>query len=327
MGKKYDVIALGELLIDMTDNGLSGQGNTLFEANPGGAPCNVLAMLNKLGRKVAFIGKVGDDIFGNKLKKVLDEVGIDTRNLIIDKEARTTLAFVETFEDGDRDFSFYRNPGADMMLKKEEVDVSLLQDTKIFHFGTLSMTHPEVREATKFSIDEAKKAGAVISFDPNLREPLWNDLEDAKEQVLYGLTKCDVLKISDNEIQWLTGEEDYTEGVKKIREENDIPLIMVSLGKEGSRAYYKKTGSEEEIIVEVKPFLQEDTIETTGAGDTFGGCVLNYVLEKGLDDLSENDLKEMLTFANGAASIITTRKGALRVMPDRKEVEELIKNR
>lgn len=327
MGKKYDVIALGELLIDMTDNGLSGQGNTLFEANPGGAPCNVLAMLNKLGRKVAFIGKVGDDIFGNKLKKVLDEVGIDTRNLIIDKEARTTLAFVETFEDGDRDFSFYRNPGADMMLKKEEVDVSLLQDTKIFHFGTLSMTHPEVREATKFSIDEAKKAGAVISFDPNLREPLWNNLEDAKEQVLYGLTKCDVLKISDNEIQWLTGKEDYTEGVKKIREKNDISLIMVSLGKEGSRAYYKKTGSEEEIMVEVKPFLQEDTIETTGAGDTFGGCVLNYVLEKGLDDLSENDLKEMLTFANGAASIITTRKGALRVMPDRKEVEELIKNR
>lgn len=327
MGKKYDVIALGELLIDMTNNGLSDQGNTLFEANPGGAPCNVLAMLNKLGRKAAFIGKVGDDIFGNKLKKVLDQVGIDTGNLIIDKEARTTLAFVETFEDGDRDFSFYRNPGADMMLKKEEVDVSLLQDTKIFHFGTISMTHPEVREATKFSIDEAKKAGAIISFDPNLREPLWSNLDDAKEQVLYGLTKCDVLKISDNEIQWLTGKEDYTEGVKMIREKNDIPLILVSLGKEGSRAYYKKAGSEEEIMVEVKPFLQENTIETTGAGDTFGGCVLNYVLEKGLDDLSENDLKEMLTFANGAASIITTRKGALRVMPDRTEVEELTKNR
>lgn len=324
MGKKFDVIALGELLIDMTDNGVSGQGNTLFEANPGGAPCNVLAMLNKLGRNVGFIGKVGDDIFGHKLKKVLDEVGIDTSNLIIDKEARTTLAFVQTFEDGDRDFSFYRNPGADMMLKKEEVDISLLQDTRIFHFGTLSMTHPEVREATKFAIDEAKKAGALISFDPNLREPLWNSLDDAKVQVLYGLTKCDILKISDNEIQWLTGEEDYTAGVKKIREENDIPLILVSLGKEGSRAYYKKPGSEEEIMVEVMPFLQENTIETTGAGDTFGGCVLNYVLEKGLDNLSEDDLKKMLTFANGAASIITTRKGALRVMPSKDEVEELI---
>ena len=145
MEKKFDVIALGELLIDMTDNGVSGQGNTLFEANPGGAPCNVLAMLNKLEKKVGFIGKVGDDIFGNKLKKVLDEVGIDTANLIIDKEARTTLAFVQTFEDGDRDFSFYRNPGADMMLTKDEIDVSLLQSAKIFHFGTLSMTQQKVR--------------------------------------------------------------------------------------------------------------------------------------------------------------------------------------
>lgn len=328
MGKKFDVIALGELLIDMTDNGVSEQGNTLFEANPGGAPCNVLAMLNKLGNQVGFIGKVGDDIFGHKLKKVLDEVGIDTQNLIIDKEARTTLAFVETFEDGDRDFSFYRNPGADMLLKKEEVDVSLLQDTRVFHFGTISMTHEEVREATKFAIDEAKKAGALISFDPNLREPLWNSLDDAKEQVLYGLSKCDILKISDNEIQWLTGEEDYTEGVKKIREKNQIPLILVSLGKEGSRAYYKKSGtSGDGIMIEQAPFLQKNTIETTGAGDTFGGCILHYILEKGLENLSEENLREMLTFANAAASIITTRKGALRVMPGREEIEELIKSR
>jgi len=328
MEKKFDVIALGELLIDMTDNGVSEQGNTIFEANPGGAPCNVLAMLNKLGNKVGFIGKVGDDIFGNKLKKVLDETGIDTRNLVIDKDIRTTLAFVQTFEDGDRDFSFYRNPGADMMLKKDEVDVSLLRDTKIFHFGTLSMTHPEVREATKFAIEEAKKAGALISFDPNLREPLWNSLDEAKDQTLYGLTKCDILKISDNEIEWLTGEKDYTEGVKKIREKNDIPLILVSLGKEGSRGYYKKAGSADDgIMVEVKPFIQKNTIETTGAGDTFGGCILHYILEKGLNDLSESDLKEMLTFANGAASIITTRKGALRVMPSRREIEELVESR
>lgn len=324
MGKKFDVVALGELLIDMTDNGVSGQGNTLFEANPGGAPCNVLAILNKLGHKVGFIGKVGDDIFGHKLKKVLDEVGIDTGNLVIDQEVRTTLAFVQTFEDGDRDFSFYRNPGADMMLKKEEVDVSLLQDTKIFHFGTLSMTHKGVREATKFAIDEAKKANALISFDPNLREPLWESLDEAKEQVLYGLKKCDILKISDNEIVWLTGEEDYTAGVRKIREQSEIPLILVSLGKEGSRAYYKKPENGEEMMVEVKPFLQKDTIETTGAGDTFGGCVLHYILEKGLENLSEENLKEMLTFANAAASIITTRKGALRVMPEKEEVERLI---
>ena len=327
MGKSFDVVALGELLIDMTDNGVSNQGNTLFEANPGGAPCNVLAILNKFGRKVGFIGKVGDDIFGHKLKKVLDEVGIDTGNLIIDKQARTTLAFVQTFEDGDRDFSFYRNPGADMMLKKEDINVSLLQDTKIFHFGTLSMTHSEVREATKFAIEEAKKAGALVSFDPNLREPLWDSLDNAKEQVLYGLTKCDILKISDNEITWLTGEEDYTAGVKKIRGKNEIPLILVSLGKEGSRAYYKKPGSGEEIMVEAAPFLQKNTIETTGAGDTFGGCVLNYILEKGLENLSEENLKEMLTFANAAASLITTRKGALKVMPEKKEVEALAQSR
>lgn len=327
MEKTYDVIALGELLIDMTNNGMSESGNTLFEANPGGAPCNVLAILNKLGRKVGFIGKVGDDIFGHKLKKVLDEVGIDTKNLIIDRDARTTLAFVQTFEDGDRDFSFYRNPGADMMLKKEDVDVDLLRDTKIFHFGTISMTHQDVREATKYAIEEAKKAGAIISFDPNLREPLWNCLDDAKEQVLYGLTKCDVLKISDNEIQWLTGEEDYTAGVRRIREKYNIPLITVSLGKKGSRAYYKQPATDGDgIMVEVKPFLQKNTIETTGAGDTFSGCMLHSVLEKGLDDLKEEDLKEMLTFANGAASIITTRNGALRVMPNLEEIIEMIKN-
>ncbi len=326
MRKAYDVIALGELLIDMTNNGVSERGNSLFEANPGGAPCNVLAILNKLNRKVGFIGKVGDDIFGHKLKKVLDEVGIDTRNLIIDKDARTTLAFVQTFEDGDRDFSFYRNPGADMMLKKQDIDVDLLRDTKVFHFGTISMTHEDVREATKFAIEEAKKAGAIISFDPNLREPLWNCPEDAKEQVLYGLTKCDVLKIADNEIQWLTGEKDYTAGVKKIREICDIPLITVSLGKKGSRAYYKQPASNgKEIIIEVEPFLQKHTIETTGAGDTFSGCILHYIIEKGLHNLQEEDLREMLTFANGAASIITTRNGALKVMPEPEEVTEMIK--
>ena len=214
--KEYDVIALGELLIDMTDNGLSEQGNTLFEANPGGAPCNVLAMLRKLNHKVGFIGKVGDDIFGHKLKDVLKNVGIDTDNLLIDKNCRTTLAFVETHSDGDRSFSFYRNPGADMMLQKEDINENLLGQTKIFHFGTLSMTHENVRQATMYAVETAKKNGAIISFDPNIREMLWESLETAKEQVHYGLKMCDVLKISDNEIQWLTGEQDFTAGVKKI---------------------------------------------------------------------------------------------------------------
>ena len=323
----FDVVALGELLIDFTQNGLSQQGNGLFEANPGGAPCNVLAMLTKLGKKTAFIGKVGDDFFGRMLAETINEVGIDNRNLMFDDKIHTTLALVHTFSDGDRDFSFYRNPGADMMLREEEVDMDLVKDTKIFHFGTLSMTDEGVRAATMAAVLKAKKNGAMISFDPNLRPPLWESLDDAKEQVRWGLGQCDILKISDNEIQWLTGEESYTKGVEKIRKEFSIPLILVSMGRDGSRAYYQKEQQEGEkgIIVEVKPFIQEHTIETTGAGDTFCACVLNYVLEHGLEDLSVEGLKEMLTFANAAASLITTRKGALRVMPEKEEVLELIK--
>ena len=319
--KKFDVTALGELLIDFTDNGKSAQGNTLFEANPGGAPCNVLAMLNKCGHPTAFIGKVGKDIFGLKLKSTLEEVGINTSNLIVDENARTTLAFVQTFEDGDRDFSFFRNPGADMLLTAQEVDEELIKDSRIFHFGTLSMTHDGVREATKRAIAVAKESGAVISFDPNLRPPLWNSLEDAKVQVAYGLGQCDVLKISDNEIQWFTGEEDFDAGIAKLRKEYDIPLILLSMGRYGISAYYK------DLKVEAAPFLQESTIETTGAGDTFGGSCLHYILKYGLDDLDERRLKEMLTFANAAASIVTTRKGALRVMPEIEEVESFIQSR
>lgn len=317
--KSYDVVALGELLIDFTENGTSKQGNPLFEANPGGAPCNVLAMLSKLGHTTAFIGKVGNDYFGEQLGNAIAEAGIDASFLCKDEEIHTTLAMVHTFPDGDRDFSFYRNPGADMMLTEAEIPEDLMKNTKIFHFGTLSMTHENVRAATKKAIRLAAEAGAVISFDPNLRPPLWDSMENAKEQVLYGLSCCQVLKISDNEIQWLTGQEDYTEGVRWIRERYSIPLILVSMGKEGSRAYYQ------DKIVEVKPFLQKNTIETTGAGDTFCGCVLHYVCKYGLDDLTEDILQEMLTFANGAASLITTKKGALRVMPSVEEINQLIK--
>ena len=319
--KTYDVTALGELLIDFTENGKSGQGNPLFEANPGGAPCNVLAMLAKLGHKTAFIGKVGKDFFGEQLRDAITEAGIEASYLQMDEEIHTTLALVHTYPDGDRDFSFYRNPGADMMLTEDEIPEDLIKDTKIFHFGTLSMTHEGVRRATKKALELAKGAGALISFDPNLRPPLWANLEEAKEQILYGLNFCQVLKISDNEIQWLTGKEDYTEGVNWIKERYQIPLILVSMGKEGSRAYYGDT------MVEIAPFLQKNTVETTGAGDTFCGCVLHYICQHGLEGLTEENLKEMLVFANAAASLITTRKGALRVMPQREEVEALLAER
>jgi fructokinase len=319
--KEFDVTALGELLIDFTENGTSGQGNPLFEANPGGAPCNVLSMLSKLGHRTAFIGKVGKDFFGTQLKEAIEEVGISSEALFMDEEVHTTLALVHTYPDGDRDFSFYRNPGADMMLTEDEIPEELIANSRIFHFGTLSMTHSGVRSATKKAVEIAEKAGALISFDPNLRPPLWKSLGEAKEQVLYGLEHCKVLKISDNEIQWLTGKEDFTEGVAAINEKYAIPLILVSMGKDGSRAYYKGQ------MVEVAPFLRTDTVETTGAGDTFCACVLHYLLEHELDSLTADGLKEMLLFANCAASIITTRKGALRVMPEKAEVLAELKAR
>lgn len=317
MGKKYDVIAMGELLIDFTMSGESEQGNGMFEACPGGAPCNVLALLNKMGKKTAFLGKVGKDQFGVLLRKTLDDVGIDTSNLLIDERVNTTLAFVHTFPDGDREFSFYRNPGADMMLTAEEVNPEFLTQSRLFHFGTLSMTHDGVREATKKALQTAKDNGLMISFDPNLRPPLWSSLKLAKEQMEYGFRFCDILKISDNEIQFVSGKEDYDEGIRYLQEKYQIPLILLTMGKDGSRAYYKGMRVE-------RDGFQCKTIETTGAGDTFCGSSLNYILEHDFENLTEEQLGEMLTFANAAAAIVTTRKGAIRAMPEKEEVEKLI---
>ena len=313
-----DVVALGELLIDFTENGISSQGNPLFEANPGGAPCNVLAMLTKLGHKTAFIGKVGNDFFGKQLEQTIMEVGIDASGLQKDDDVHTTLALVHTYPDGDRDFSFYRNPGADMMLTEEEVPEELIKGTRIFHFGTLSMTHEGVRNATKKALRAAKEAGAVISFDPNLRPPLWKKLGDAADKMWYGISQCDILKISDDEISFLTGTADIDQGIGKIMEQYCPALICATMGKDGSKAYYKGKS------VYAEPFLQKNTIETTGAGDTFMACILNTVLDKGINGLSENDMYEMLRFANAAASIITTRKGALKVMPQNQEIRDML---
>ena len=318
MEKKYDVIALGELLIDFTMNGQSEQGNNMFEACPGGAPCNVLALLNKMGKKTAFLGKVGKDQFGTLLRDTITDAGIDASHLMVDDTVNTTLAFVHTFPDGDREFSFYRNPGADMMLTEEEVDPVFISQARIFHFGTLSMTHDGVRAATKKAVQAAKDSGCLISFDPNLRPPLWSSLELAKEQMEYGFGVCDILKISDNEIQFVSGKEDYDEGIAYLQENYDIPLILLTMGKDGSRAYYKGMRVE-------RPGFTVQTIETTGAGDTFGGSSLNYLLEHDFHNLTEEELGEMLTFANAAAAIVTTRKGAIRAMPEREEVDQLIK--
>lgn len=319
--KMYDVVALGELLIDFTGSGLSNQQNPLFEANPGGAPCNVLAMLQKLGKKTAFIGKVGDDIFGELLIKAVKEQGICTNYLTKDSTVPTTLAFVHTKEDGDRSFSFYRNPGADMMLRENDLDDELFKSTRIFHFGTLSMTEPNIAAVTKCAIELAKANDVCISFDPNYRPLLWSDVEKAKDAIWYGIGQCDILKISDDEIEFLTGEKDIDKGVEIIKKSSGAKVICATLGKEGSVVFY------DDLRVFCEPFIQKNTVETTGAGDTFMGCMLSGLLECGINSLSQEQLHNMLVTANAAAAAITTKKGALRVMPTIEEIELIIKNK
>lgn len=319
MDKRYDVVALGELLIDFTDSGFSPQGNMIMEANPGGAPCNVLAMLRKLGKSCAFIGKVGDDMFGHQLKTTIEECGIASEGLLVDKKARTTLAFVKTYEDGDRDFSFYRNPGADMMLRADELPEEIIQNAKIFHFGTLSMTHEGVKEATIKAVDIAKESGAFISFDPNLRAPLWSDLENARAAMEWGMSKCDIIKIADNEAEFLTGESNPKLAAAILHKRfPNIRMFNVTLGPEGS---YHEDGDESVFVPAQK---LGGTIETTGAGDVFCACVLNAVLENGGPDIEGEGISEMLRFANTAAYLITTKKGALRVMPERADIDAVM---
>ena len=320
--KKFDVVALGELLIDFTENGLSEQGNPLLEANPGGAPCNVLSMLQKLGKKTAFIGKVGNDGFGNLLEKAIVEQGISAEGLKKDNEVHTTLALVLKLANGDRDFAFYRKPGADVNITADEIDENLIRSSRVFHFGSLSLTDEPAISATHKAIETAEDAGLIITFDPNLREPLWDSLDDAHKQIDYGMRHAHVLKISDNEIQWFTGLEDFDAGIAKLREDYpNLKLICLSMGPDGSRAYYK------DLKVDAAPFLQEGTIETTGAGDTFCANMINAVLDNGLDGFDEEKLKTMLTRANAAASIVTTRKGALRVMPTVAEIDAFLASR
>lgn len=315
-----DVIALGELLVDFIENGVSGQGNPLFEANPGGAPCNVLAMLRKLDKSCTFIGKVGQDMFGRFLTETVQKAGICTDGLLVDPQIPTTLAFVKTLPGGDRDFSFYRKPGADMCLKAEELPLDQLRNTRIFHFGSVSLTHEPVRTATKTAVAEAKAAGALISYDPNLRPPLWDSLEEAKQEIAWGLAQCDILKIADNELLFMTGEEDFDKGAAILRQQYpNIRLLNVTAGADGSYAYY------ESHRVYVPGFCLGGTIETTGAGDTFCACVQAFVLDNGLDNLSETDLTNMLRFANAAAYLVTTQKGAICSMPERERVEALLK--
>lgn len=320
METKYDVIALGELLIDFNQAALNDNGNYLYEAAAGGAPCNVLSMLQKLGRKTAFIGKVGKDSFGEYLKETIEDIGINTDNLLMTSAANTSLAFVSINAYGDRCFQFYRDPGADMLLRKDEVIAANIAKSKIFHFGTLSFTSTDTKEATCYAVECAEEAGKLISFDPNIRINLWNDPQEARKAMDYGLKKCDILKISDEELFFLTGIRDQDEAMKILKATYEIPFICLTMGRNGSCAYYH------DRKVQMNAFVQEKTVDTTGAGDTFMGCVLNFVLDHGLDGLEEEEIRQMLRFSSAAASIITTRYGALKVMPDQEEIQKYMKD-
>ena len=314
-----DVLAVGEILIDFTENGLSGQSNKVFEANPGGAPANVLAALNKHGKKGALVAKVGNDGFGRILLSALKEAGVDSSFVVVDDTSLTTLAFVQTFDGGEREFSFYRDRTADVMLNRSDIPLDAVKDSRIIHFGSVSLSSDPARDAVHYMIEEAFKEGRFISFDPNYRPFLWHDEAEAKREVFWGISRATLLKIADNEIEWLLGTTDYEAGAARLLfDYPDLKGITVTLGGDGSFLMTRKE------LVKVPTFMEVRPVEKTGAGDTFFGTFLLAVLDNGLSLPEGNDAKLALRRANAAATIITTKKGALKVMPEMKEVEDLM---
>ena len=310
----YDVVSLGELLIDMTQMPNREGESICFEAAPGGAPANALAMLAKQKKKTAFIGKVGEDAFGIQLINTLKDLGIDTSGILTDSEVPTTLALIQLTTGGERSFSFYRNPGADVMLTSEEINREIIKNTRIFHFGSISMTHEPARNATLEAIQFAKENGAYISFDPNYRQALWKTEEDARREIHCGLRQCDILKISDDELSFLTGAVDWEQGIYMLEREYDIPIIFITMGAAGSICRYKAKTYLCRCDGRIKP------VNTTGAGDTFFGAVLSRLIDKKLEEFKPQELLAAMKFGNTAAGLITTKHGALNVMPTEEEV-------
>ena len=309
-----DVVALGELLIDFAAKSTDDAGYPTMAANPGGAPGNFLAALNAYGRKTAFLGKVGNDAFGHLLLGTLEEAGIETKGIVVDGSVFTTLAFVTFDENGDRSFSFARKPGADTQLTWEEIDKSLIDDARVFHFGTLSLTDEPVRTATQKAVAYAKERGKLITCDPNLRKPLWPSEDEAREQMLWSLTQADVVKISDNEVEFLWNCTPQ-EGAEKLLKEFGVSLAMVTLGPDGC-LLKTKNASFRASCPKVHP------IDTTGAGDIFGGSALSRLLEleKPIADLTEEDLAYIGCFAAAAASVSTERSGGIPSIPEKDAV-------
>lgn len=317
----WDIVAIGELLIDFAPGGETKEGAMLFERNPGGAPANVLAMASRLGKRTAFITKVGEDAFGLYLADVLKNICIEITGVVYTKEANTTLAFVSLDKNGDRSFSFYRNPGADMLLKSSEVKTDLVKNCRIFHFGTVSMTDNPSREATLFAVKTAKEGGALISFDPNLRPLLWKNMDEAKSMIIEGLRFADILKMSEEELEFITGIKDLTKGSIAIKDQYGVSAVLVTLGSAGC---FYRIGN----FMGMLPTYDVKTIDTTGAGDAFLGAFLAQYLECGKKTaaLNDEDIVAMVDFANAAGSLATTKRGAIPAMPSLDEIKECQKS-
>ena len=313
----YDVIALGELLIDFAPKAVNEAGYPVLSANPGGAPGNFLAALSKYGRKTAMIGKVGDDAFGRLLVGTLQAAGIGTEGVLLDPQVFTTLAFVSLDASGNRDFSFARKPGADTCLRPDEIDDGLFADAKVFHFGTLSLTDEPAASATRRAVELAKQHGLLISVDPNLRKPLWKREEDAKEAIMWSLRQADIVKISDEEIAWLWGISPE-EGAQKLLREFGVSLVYATLGPKGCHAVTRSAA------VTVSSPTGIHVVDTTGAGDIFGGSAMSQFLrcEKAPSALTEAELSRIVRFACTAASLSTQKHGGITSVPELADVEQ-----
>ena len=315
-----DVVALGELLIDFTCRSVDSEGYPTMEAHPGGAPANFLAALNKFGATTAFLGKVGDDAFGKMLQNTLDGVGIGTTGLVVDPSVFTTLAFVTLDATGDREFSFARKPGADTQIRIEEIRLDLIDEAKVFHFGTLSLTAEPARSATVQAVSYAKSKGKLITFDPNLRKPLWDSLADAKDQMIWGLQQADVVKISDEEVEFLFGL-GVNDGAKYILDNFGVSLVFVTCGADGC---YYSNGS---ACGHVPSLSGIHVIDTTGAGDIFGGSAVWKLLQfdKAPALLTDSELQETVSFACTSAGLSTTKPGGISSVPDYDEIMARLK--
>ena len=312
----FDITALGELLIDFTPCGTSEAGRQLFEQNPGGAPANVLVSVSRLNQKAAFIGKVGDDMHGALLKKTLEENHVDTSGLVVDPDVFTTLAFV-TLNDGERNFSFARKPGADTQLRKEEVNLDILKNTRIFHFGSLSLTDEPARSATIYAVEQAKNAGAIISYDPNYRAPLWKSREAAIKEMRSVIKYVDIMKLSDEETELLTDYKDPIVAAKTLLKQG-VKCVVVTLGKDGGMLITDKVCAQ-------RPAQTRKVVDTTGAGDSFWGGMLSMFSKNHINpaEITEEQAGDFLRYANIVAGLCVEKRGAIPAMPYEKEVDEI----